>query len=265
MANFGLRHLSEGDLDLSVWRYLTFPKYVSMMIYGAIWFSKLRNLIDGDEGAIPAVTDQEMTNHLLDWDIIKKNSDWTAQVKNANRRNVEDGRELTVANCWFCDENESKEMWREYAGAEGVAVASTIRRLSQNVYCESKWSLLGRVQYVDLNSHTMTHYEANQASERAFLKGEGFSREQEIRMTTLSIRGPMCVNLDGTVMRPDQYEGIGMNNFDSAGLYIRADLKNLITKTVLAPEATDFLEHLVRRISHLAGVKSPVLRSNLRT
>ncbi len=263
MTNFSLRHLSEADLELVVWRYLTFPKYVSMMIYGAIWFSKLKILIDADEGSMPVVAGSEMTDRLLNWDVIKSNPEWTAQIKNANQRNVEDGRELTVANCWFCDDKESKRMWDDYAGPEGVAVSSTIRRLGQSVYCRPDLSLLGRVQYVDLQTHNMTHYEANQAGERAFLKGKSFLHEQEIRMTTFSLRGPMCVNLDGTAMRPDQYEGIGMNNFDAAGLYVRADLPKLITKTVLAPQATDFQENLVRRISHLAGVTSPVVRSSL--
>jgi hypothetical protein len=109
----------------------------------------------------------------------------------------------------------------------------------------------------------MSHYEANQASERAFLKGRKFSDEREIRMTTVSVRGPMCVNEDGTDMRPDQYGGLGMNNFDNPGLYIKADLRKLITRTVLSPNSPVFLEHLVRRISHLAGVDSLVERSCL--
>ena len=61
MANFQLRHLEETDLKLQVWRYLTFPKYVSMMIYSALWFAKLSTLIDSDEGAMPAIAAQEMT------------------------------------------------------------------------------------------------------------------------------------------------------------------------------------------------------------
>ena len=71
-------------------------------------------------------------------------------------------------------------------------------------------------------------------------------------MTTMSFRGPMCVNADGTDMRVDQYSsGPGMNNFDSPGFYIKADLRRLITRIVLAPNAPGFLEHLVRKIASL--------------
>ena len=264
MANFQLRHLGEADLKRQVWRYLTFPKYVSMIIYSALWFAKLSTLIDPDEGAMPAIAAREMTEEFLDWEIIKSNAEFIEQIKDSSHRNVKDGRELTVANCWFCSEEESLAMWQQYAGgAEGVAVVSTIELLRRYVYCDPRHSLIGRVQYVDLKSHVMSHYEANQAGERAFLKGNAFAAECEVRMTTLSFRGPMCVNLDGTDMRPDQYSGVRMNNFDSPGLYIKTDLRKMITRTVLAPNAPVFVEQLVRRILHLAGVVSPLERSRL--
>jgi hypothetical protein len=239
-GNFELRHIQQGDLALSVWRYLTFSKYVSMLVYRALWFAKLKTLVDADEGAMPSIAAREMTEQFLQWDIIKSNPDFAEQIKNSSRRNVEDGRELTLANCWFGSEEESPAMWKDYAGPEGVAVVSTIGLLSQHVHCDPQFSSIGRVQYVDLNLHAMSHYEANQAHERAFLKGLGFASEREVRMTTMSIRGPMCVNSDGTDMRPDQYTGAKMNNFDSLGLYIKADLRKLLSRTVVAPNSPPF-------------------------
>jgi hypothetical protein len=80
------------------------------------------------------------------------------QIDGANKKNVDDGRELTVANCWFAS---------EYAGRpEGIAIKSTIRSLSQFVFCDPRFSNIGKVRYVDLNSHTMTHYDANKAQQR---------------------------------------------------------------------------------------------------
>jgi hypothetical protein len=125
-----LRHLNEADLDQTVWRYLTFPKYISLLTYHAIWFSKLSILTDRFEGAIPEIADREMRERLLAWQIAKDNPDFAAQITTANQKNVEDGRELMLANCWFCDDIESKSMWEEYAGgSEALAVTSTIRRL----------------------------------------------------------------------------------------------------------------------------------------
>ena len=67
VANFELRHLTQADLNLHVWRYLTFPKYVSMMIYSALWFPKLKTLLsmDADEGAMPIIAASFTTNTLV--------------------------------------------------------------------------------------------------------------------------------------------------------------------------------------------------------
>jgi hypothetical protein len=187
-----------------------------------------------------------------------------AQIDSMNQKNVEDGRELTLANCWFVSEFESKRMWEEYAsGTEGVAIKSTIGLLAKHIFCDARFTIIGKVQYVDLNTHRMSHYEANQAHGRAFLKGKEFSHEQEVRIATMNFKGPMCLNPDGTLFRPDEYEGAKMNNFEHPGLYIRADLRNLITATVLAPGASTWFELLVKRIACLSKVGGSVERSKL--
>jgi hypothetical protein len=78
----------------------------------------------------------------------------------------------------------------------------------------------------------------------------------------MSLKGPMCVNADGAAMRPEDYQGAGMNNFDSSGLYIRADLQELITSTVLAPGAPAWFELLVKRIVSLSKIGGSVERSS---
>ena len=79
----------------------------------------------------------------------------------------------------------------------------------------------------------------------------------------MNFKGPMCVNPDGTVLKPDEYQGANMNNFENPGLYIRADLRKLITSTVLAPDAAKWFELLVRRIVELSNAGRPVERSKL--
>jgi hypothetical protein len=186
------------------------------------------------------------------------------QIDNMNTKNVDDGRELTIVNCWFISETESERMWNEYAGgSEGVAIKSTIGLLSECVFCDPRITRIGRVQYVDLASYSMSHYEANQAQERAFLKRQEFNHEQELRIVTMNIKGPMCINMDGTALKPQEYEGAKMNNFDNPGLYIRADLRRLIKSTVLAPRASPWFDLLLRRIVHLSSVGAPVERSTL--
>jgi hypothetical protein len=69
--------------------------------------------------------------------------------------------------------------------------------------------------------------------------------------------------MDGSPLRPDEYEGASMNNFQNRGLFIQADLAKLIKATVLAPGASAWFELLIKRIVMLSGLGSPVVRSKL--
>jgi hypothetical protein len=263
MISVKLKNLAESDLDSAVWRYLTFPKYISMLSYGAIWFSKLNILIDEYEGHMPTTVDAEMRASMQ---INKKlfPPEIHHQFDDMNRRNVEDGKELTVASCWFLGENDSEKMWAEYAGSpEAVAIKSTIRLLSQNIHFQHERSLIGKVKYVDLETHSMSPYEANQAQERAFLKRKMFGHENEVRITTINLRGPHCVGMDGEAFKLGEVDGAGMNNTGNAGLYIRSNLQRLITSTVLAPHAETWFELLMKKLVRDSKVGAPVERSLL--
>jgi hypothetical protein len=257
------KNLADSDLDKTVWRYLTFPKYISLLSYGALWFSKLNILADEYEGHMPTKPDAEMRASMQ----INKNMyppELHDQFDNMNRRNVEDGRELTVASCWFLSENDTIRMWAEYTGSsEAVAIKSTIRLLSQHVYCDARYSQIGKVEYVDLETHSMTPYEANQAQERAFLKRKKFDHESEVRVVALNLRSQNCVNMDGEILKPEEVQGVGMNNTGNPGLYIRSNLQRLITATVVAPNAPLWFELLLKRIVQQSKVGAPVERSRL--
>src|SRR5215467_13664956 len=122
MAIKNFSNLDPSDLDRTVWRYLTFAKYISLLAYGAVWFSKLNVLVDRYEGAMPTKADEKMLDELRE---LKRHfhPSLRDQLENANRRNVEDGRELTLVNCWFLGESDTEWMWKQYANwSEGVAI-----------------------------------------------------------------------------------------------------------------------------------------------
>jgi hypothetical protein len=256
------KNIDPAELDRPVWRYLPFSKYISLLSYGALWFSKLNILEDQYEGAMPSKADAAMR---ADREKLKRHFDPSMhkQINDMNARNVADGRELTAVSCWFAADIESGRMWREYAkDTEGIAIRSTIRALSQYVDCDPQFSQIGKVKYVDLNNHLISAYEANQAQERALLKSLQYTHEQEVRILTMSLRGPMCVGMDGVPLREEDWRGVGMNNFDNPGLYIRADFRKLIHATVLAPGAAQWFEMMVKHIARQAAI-GPVERSAL--
>jgi hypothetical protein len=94
------KNVDTSDLNKTVWRYLTFAKFISLLAYRAIWFSKLNSLIDKFEGSMPKPVEEQMT---LEFQGLKKHFDPSLhnQIDDTNKRNVDSGRELTVVNCWF--------------------------------------------------------------------------------------------------------------------------------------------------------------------
>jgi len=109
----------------------------------------------------------------------------------------------------------------------------------------------------------MTTYAAAQACERALLKGKAFGHEKEIRIVTMNFKTPNCVRMDGQRYTPDECKGEHMNNFENPGLYVGANLRELIQGVVLAPGAPTWFELLVRRIVELAQLGAHVNRSSL--
>jgi hypothetical protein len=263
-----LRDISESDFERTVWRYMPFPKFVSLLTYKALWFSKLNILEDEFEGCIPEKTKQQMSRENEKYKTQFNTREFHRQIDSWPEQNEDDGRELTVVSCWFLGEYESHMMWSKYGGSsESIAVKSTVGRLYRSVAVprDVTMSHLGPVSYVDHAAHSMTQYEAHQALERAFLKDKRrFSDEQELRIATLNFKTTACVAPDGNLYTAVQVDGIGANNFDSPGLYISVDLCELISDVVVSPTATDWFFIMVRHIVGCTGVPAHVSQSSLR-
>jgi hypothetical protein len=250
-------------MDLTVWRYMPLSKFISLLTYGALWFSKLNILQDNYEGMMPHPTKRmieskynEMKNHF------PPNLHW--QFDTIASQNEQDTRELLVVSCWFLDESESERMWEEYGGnSDAVAIKSTIGRLcggSIAVPEDKHRTHIGRVTYVDFNNHLMTEYDANQGYERAFLKDNKYQHESEIRIVTLNVNSKYCIRPDG---KPYEEGEINMSNFERPGLYIAVHIPQLISEIVISPTAGEWLYLLINRIMEINKLNIPVSYSKL--
>lgn len=249
-----LRDLKEKDMDLKVWRYMPFSKFISMLTFQAIWFPKLNILQDQFEGTMPAVTKEMMET---EYQAMKKNfppeAHW--QFDQMASKNEDDSRELLIVSCWFVDDIESERMWQEYGkDNEAVAIQSTVRQLFQNIGVphDKHATHMGRVKYVNHVEYMMSKYEASQGHERAFVKDVSkFSHEQELRIITLNTKTPYCVKATGEPYTAFEVQGKNMNNFDQPGLYTRIQFNQLVSKIVVSPKADEWFFLLIKRIIDL--------------
>jgi hypothetical protein len=106
------------------------------------------------------------------------------------------------------------------------------------------------VNYVDFDTYKMSSYEAHQAHHRAFLKDKKkFSHECEMRICTMNIKTPACLDSLGRVFSKEDIAGAKMNNFDKTGLQVRVDLRGLFDTVVLAPGSEEWFKNLVAHLS----------------
>ena len=263
-----LRNLSETDMEKTVWRYMPFAKFISLMTYQALWFSRLNILQDTYEGMIPVKVKRQMHENNQKFKTQFNTPEFHRQIDKWADDNEEGSRELLIVSCWFLGEGDSERMWREYGGSnEAVAIKSTVGRLAQYVLVprDKNISHLGLVSYVDHDNHEMSAYEAHQGHERAFLKDKRFAHEQEIRIVTLNIKTTNCASMEGKPYKQEDIAGKNMNNFENPGLYVGVHLSDLITEVVVSPTAQEWFEKLVKRIVELSHLPAHMSRSRIAT
>lgn len=227
--------------------------------------SRLGSLVDQFEGTIPYKTRESMIASHLDWrPTFEGRPELQEQLAGMTDRSVADGRDVLVVNCWFLGETESLRMWNEYVGSvEGVALRSTLKRLDQSILAKQEFTMIGKVRYVDFSEHDMGIYHGHQAGERALLKQIKYSFENEVRIVTMNLVCPGCLNVDGSLPTETQLAGPGMFDPSRPGLYLRVDPNTLIEEVVTAPGTEQWFHDLVGKLCKRYQIKAPVERSRL--
>jgi hypothetical protein len=253
-----------GDLDshATIWRYFTFPKFISLLLTRALWFSKLSILADALEGMTTELTRAQMKSRHRDMEEWFPDQERKQQVRRFVEVNEEDGRELIVANCWFIGEHESQQMWDDYVrNDEGVAIRSTAECLANSLCLSHECWWMGKVNYVDLARYDrMNVYEGHQAHLWAFLKSEKYAFENELRVATMNWVAPGCLNPDGSPQTEKQKSGL-VYSPDRRGVLVSARLPVLMEEVRTAPGTSEWHHNLIDLLLKNARIPCPVVRS----
>lgn len=244
-------------------RFLTASKFFSLISQRAVWFSRLGALEDQFEGRMPDPTKRRLQSSNRRWEKTFPHPGHRRQLREAADRNERGGGDMLAVNCWFADRTESVQMWQTYVGSEeGVAIESSCELLVKNL-AHREYARIGLVRYVDFEQEDMGLYLGNQAIERAYLKRPEFSGERELRIATMNLVAPGCLNPDGTPPTPQQLAGPGMFDPVRPGFFIQANVGSLVRLARLAPGASETFADEVRTAVATAGLAFPVERSVL--
>ncbi len=117
--------------DSTIWRYIDFTKFVSMLEDKALFFCRADLLGDPFEGFLP----QSTIDFYFPPDVETK----VAGQANKDRKMVAKiARQNVFVNCWHANEHESAAMWHLYSD-KGVAIRSTFGRLKASLGASEEW------------------------------------------------------------------------------------------------------------------------------
>jgi hypothetical protein len=223
-----------------LWRFMTFSKFVAMLEDGALWFSRPDHLNDPFEAG-PSSEEFEATVASPSIDVNRlgdssESRSFDEQVATHSLEFTTYVLKMHVVNCWHHSAVEPQFMWRMYASDdEGIAIRTTFGSLMSALRSECPVRA-GTVHYGDIG---ISH-----GTNRLFRKRAGYSAEQEVRLVCLP-----------GLQQSTPY------NAAPVGVNVPVDLNVLIEEVVVAPDAPNWFEVLVRRLCQRGGLQRMVRRS----
>lgn len=217
---------SPPPLEATLWRYLDFTKFVSLLERSALFFSRADKLGDPFEGSLSKVnlnTPPAFALNFPGYYLERRQTIWM------------DYRRYITVNCWHWSEYESAAMWSVYAREQyGIAIRTDFKRLCDS-FTDEVDIFVGRIHYADYDRTVIP--EENLLS--AYLhKRKSFEHEREVRAVIMEV--PMVE--DKAILRPSP-------DIPEYGRYCTVNLGTLIKQVVVSPLAPEWFADLVGSVA----------------
>lgn len=225
-------YVEDNGLDdkSTVWRFMKFEKFCSMLQTGSLFYASLASFEDPHE----AILSQRYYSLRY----------WSRFKVHFPKRELKDikldqnyNRKLIGANCWNCSDVEPEFFWKIYSDLEfGVAIKSNVKRLKSAHSNVSKNIYIRNLVYDELtiqNEKEFKDFHRCSALEKAHFKRPHFAQEKEVRCI-INLNEPQR----GTLVRS---EAIKVNLFD------------LIEEVVFSPKSPKWFHDVVNEIKSKYG------------
>lgn len=233
-----------------LWRYQDFPKFVSLLDSGELYFTRADKFEDKFEGARGFNFQKDAIYASMKTSLLYKakkqlidsgiNDPSDLEIDNQLNEEIaallkaqDDKRQDYFVSCWHANERESEAMWKLYITAkkQGVAIQTTMERLCYSIG-KSGFDV-GAVNYISYEkplevTHTPIWY-----------KRTAFQHENEVR----AIFHEAGSKIDG--------------------MPVKMDLDLLIEKVYISPSAPGWFAELVKNVLKKYGLNKNVEHSKL--
>jgi hypothetical protein len=223
------------DEHTTIWRYMDFTKFVSLLDKKALYFTRSDKFDDKFEGAIP-----KPTVKAREFEVLGLETHLAEEVLKVMSQGSRKVREWIFVNCWHINSIESAAMWEQYGQKnKGIAIRSTFAKLRDSLSSPDYDMQIGMVNYIDYDRDIIPDGNVFHA---IFCKRRSFKHEHELR---------------AALLKPSETSDL------QTGLNISCNLGILIAEIFVSPESPNWYQELVNSILQKYGLDREAKRSNL--
>ena len=234
---------SEPEANSTLWRYMSFAKFCSLLDRKALFFSLVGDMEDRYEGFIYPPKPREHGDSLQ-------------QAERIGHGVLHEIARTALISCWTESGHESSLMWKAYAGAEGVVVRTSFQNLQESIRSVTELPVtFGQIEYVDYHRNEVARF----GWAPLLHKRMEYREEGEVR--AILPGPPWDVPIQQGV--PETHIPLDSDVAEQRGRYILVDLEILVQEIVLPPHAAPWFAQVVKSAMDGSPVRSRVTRSSI--
>jgi hypothetical protein len=235
---------------------MDFPKFVQMLEFRSLWFSRADKFDDPFEGTL---TDGEIKYRQSYSGRSNLSSAVYLSALEDMTRTLKFTRVSSYVNCWRMGSEESMAMWDLYGRGTGLAIVSTVDRLIKQLAPHPELFTLASVKYIDWESADPP---SGDRLEYLARKDKSYTHEAEMRAIFVDTQiSPPTVSdkrkpteLDAEIER--------MSHSLPSGKSVAIDPQQLITRIMVGPREKPWMADLVKKMIERYGLTTPVRNSD---
>ncbi|MFP5239753.1 MAG: hypothetical protein ACLGQW_07985 [Acidobacteriota bacterium] len=232
-----IRNLSNGDeagSETTLWKYLTFEKFLDFLLMKRLYFRRVDRLHDPYECLMPPgmyATARDEASPEAWKSFLKRHDDY-----------ISNERSKVFVNSWHVSEHESEAMWKLFGGSgHSLAVQTTFGALVSELAPHDLTA--GKVLYKDV---AQDDCQISDIYDFSLLKRRPFEHEKEFRLIFINDEGDQNPRL-----------------LDPNGLHITVEPAHIIESIYVSPLSEPWQYELSLAIIKREGLSDRVTRSTL--
>ena len=258
----GITPPDDGD---TLWRYMSFEKFVNMLEKKSLFFTRADKFDDPFEGFVPPAV---MGSYKESVKRLTKNAEKIGEIL---IKVSESSRKYVMCNCWHQNEEESMAMWEKYhMRNSGIAIKTTMQDL-KNSLLDRFDVFIGKIEYMyhkTYDHNFIQHYANSELSLDKkwtyfpyFHKRKAFEHEREVRII-IDVEPFVTEHFEGFINLKAILETEFPDIYD-IGMSFNVDVKRLINEVIISPYAEKWLTGTVKSVVHKYGFDFEVNPSEL--